>query len=36
MIELIYVSKAQKRFNADNLKAMLSTFRKNNQTQGVK
>jgi hypothetical protein len=35
MIELIYVSKAQKRFNADNLKAMLSTFRKNNQTQGI-
>jgi hypothetical protein len=30
MIELIYVSKAQKLFNADELKAMLKVFRKNN------
>ena len=35
MIELVYVSKAQKRFNADELKAMLKVFRKNNQTQQI-
>jgi len=35
MIELVYVSEAQKRFNADELKAMLSVFRKNNQTQKI-
>jgi hypothetical protein len=30
MIELVYVSKAQKRFNADEFKVMLGAFRKNN------
>lgn len=35
MIELVYVSKAQKRFNSDELKAMLSIFRKNNQVQKI-
>ena len=35
MIELVYVSKTQKRFNADELKAMLSVFRKNNQAKKI-
>jgi hypothetical protein len=35
MIELVYVSKAQKRFNGKELKEMLSVFRKNNQTQKI-
>ncbi|MFT6991767.1 MAG: hypothetical protein ACJASL_003761 [Paraglaciecola sp.] len=35
MIELVYVSKAQKRFNPDELKQMLSVFRKNNQAQEI-
>jgi hypothetical protein len=35
MIELVYVSKAQKRFEADELKAMLRAFRKNNQAQEI-
>lgn len=35
MIELVYVSKAQKRFNADELKVMLGMFRRNNQAQKI-
>jgi hypothetical protein len=35
MIELVYVSKASKRFNADELKEMLSAFRKNNQAHQI-
>jgi hypothetical protein len=35
MIELVYVSKAQKRFNSDELKKMLSVFRKNNQAKEI-
>jgi hypothetical protein len=35
MIELVYVSKAHKRFNANELKEMLSVFRKNNQAQKI-
>ena len=35
MIELVYVSKALKRFNADELKIMLRAFRKNNQAQEI-
>lgn len=35
MIELVYVSRAQKRFTTDELKDMLSAFRKNNESLDI-
>jgi hypothetical protein len=35
MIEIVYVSRAHKRFNSDELAEMLSIFRKNNQKVGI-
>jgi hypothetical protein len=35
MIEIVYVSRAHKRFNSDELADMLRIFRKNNQKVGI-
>lgn len=35
MIELVYVSRAEKRFNSDELKQMLRVFRQKNQAVGI-